>query len=489
VAARSPSLRRAPGPLSGWTGSLPVTLGGLALVAVCVSALAINTQIGVAMVLALCFVPLALLRLPLAVAAWVLLLFFSRTSALEPVTNRILLFAAICWIGLLLGRRSSVRETFAGNQLVVTLALLFIAWLLVSLAWAPAASFAERNVKELLYDGLGFILVFAAVNDRRDLRWLTAAFVAGAALTVLWGSSKGGLGLSAGAAGSEVNDLEGRFQGGAGDPNYLAAVLVPALMLAGGLAARRGFGRRALLAIAALIIAVGIAATQSRGGLIASVVCAGVALVIWKGRRGMILALIGVALVGVVAYFISDPGALARVQESNHGSGRLDIWKVAWRVAQDHPIFGVGLAQFPQVSPHYVLVPGGLEYVHLIVEKHIVVHNLYLQLWAEAGIIALALFISLIFASLARGWYAVRRFEALGDPTMVAAARTSMLALIGMLTASFFLSNLEAGQLWILLALGPVLAKLAAREAAERHAVPLEPALEYASSPLPAAAY
>jgi O-antigen ligase len=126
-----------------------------------------------------------------------------------------------------------------------------------------------------------------------------------------------------------------------------------------------------------------------------------------------------------------------------------------------HPFFGVGLAQFPEVSPHYVLQPGALNYVNLIIEKHIVVHNIYLQLWAEDGIVGLLLFLGLIAISLAAGWRATRLFDAQGDVDMSALARGAILALVGMLTASFFLSNLEAGQLWILLALGPAMAAMA----------------------------
>ncbi len=463
--------------------SLAPPLVALGLAVVCATALVVSVQVGIALLLALLFVPLALMRLPFALAAWVFLLFFARFSTLAPISNRILLFVAICWIGLLLDRRASLREAFAGSEAVVALALVFISWLLLSLLWAPNAGAAERPIKELLYSGLGFLLVFAAVKTRRDLRWLTIAFVAGAALTVAWGAAKGGLGLSTGAARSEINDLEGRFQGGAGDPNYLAAVLVPAAVLAGGLAFRRGFARRTLLALATLMIAIGIAATQSRGGLIAASGCAVVAFTIWKGRRRTIAIVLALVLVGVVAYFLNDPGALQRVQESNHGSGRLDIWTVAWRVVQDHPIFGVGLAQFPQVSPHYVLAPGVLEYASLIVEKHIVVHNLYLQMWAEDGIVGLLLFLALVGASLRRAWRAARQFDALGDRELATVARTVIIALIGMLTASFFLSNLEAGQLWLLLAFGPVLARLATEQA--RAAAPLDAPLLQSISPPP----
>lgn len=420
-----------------------------------------DTKLGVEVLLGLCFVPLALQRLPIAICAWVVLLFFSRTSSLESVPNKVLLFIGVCWIGLLLSRRTKFHG-LAGNQRMLMLVAVFVAWMLFSLAWAPVPGAANRPVKELLYASFGFLLILGTTVERRQVRWLLSAFVIGATISVLWGAAKGG--LSAG-AGGEVADAQGRFQGGAGDPNYLAAVLVPAIMLAGGLAIRQGLRGRALLALATAVLAVGLAATQSRGGLLAAAVCSVVAFVIWRSRRGTIAALIAVAGVAAVMFFLANPGALHRIQESNQGSGRIDIWHVAWRVVQDHPFVGVGIAQFPQVSPHYVLDPGALRFVSLIVEKHIVVHNLYLQLWAEDGIVGLLLFVGVVVASIAACWRATKSFDVQGDTEMAALARTVILALVGMLTASFFLSNLENGQIWVLIALGPALAGIAQRQA------------------------
>jgi putative inorganic carbon (HCO3(-)) transporter len=470
VASRALALPRSP----RFAGATPTSLGlsaaALAVATVLASVLVINTKVGVVLLLALCFVPLALLRLRIAVCAWIVLLFFSRTSALEAIPNKLLLFILGSWLALLVGRRAKAREALAHNRIVILWALAFLFWTILTLAWAPVPGAAERPIKELVYAFLGMLLVLGIVVERRHVRWLMMAFVAGAALSVMWGAAKGG--LSPSHAGGEVANLDGRFQGGSGDPNYLAAVLVPAIMLAGGLAIWRSSGRRLALALATAIIAVGVAATQSRGGLIAGFVCAGVALAIWRGRRGMIVGLIGLAALATIVFFAANPAAWHRISAGNSsGSGRIDIWTVAWRVVRDHPLAGAGIAQFPEVSPHYVLLPGALEYVNLIVEKHIVVHNLYLQLWVETGIVGLLLFVGLIVASLAAALRAARRFELQGDGEMSALARAAALALIAMLTASFFLSNLEAGQLWVLLALGPGLAAIADRQERATRAV------------------
>jgi O-antigen ligase len=471
VATRPLQLQRPSRPDAASLKSLWLGLLAAATAALVASMLAYNTKVGVAILVALCFVPLALLRLRLAICAWVVLLFFSRTSALEAIPNKLLLFIVAAWLGLLLGRRAHVREALARNRALIAWTVALIVWSLLTLAWAPLPGAAERPIKELLYAGLGLLLVIGAVTERSHVRWILAAFVSGAALSVLWGAARGGLSVRDTGVAGEIANLQGRFQGGAGDPNYLAAVLVPGIMVAGGLAIRASLTRRLLLAIATAIIAVGLAATQSRGGLLAAIVCAVAALIIWRGRRGMILALIGLAIAAAVVFFAANPGALHRIEHSNHGSGRYDIWTIAWRIVRAHPLFGVGMAQFPQVSLHYVLLPGLLEYVPLI-EKGIVVHNVYLQLWVETGIVGLLLFLSLVVTSLVGAFRAIATFDRLGDTEMSSLARTVMLALLGMLTASFFLSNLEAGQLWVLLALGPAMAEIA------RRAARAEPVLE-----------
>jgi O-antigen ligase len=443
--------------------SVSIELGALAAAVVFAAALTYSTKLGVLLLLGMCFIPLALWRLPLAVCVWTVLAFLSSTSSAGEYTNRILLFIGVCWIGLLLGRRTSTRGAIAKNYWFVALAAIFIVWMLLSLAWAPAPGAVGTHLKLLLYGGFSVLPLLGAIVERHHVRWLALAFVAGASASVLYGAAKGGLTLNAGAA-SEVADSAGRFQGGVGDPNYLAAVLVPAIMLAGGLAVWQMPGQRMLLALATVIIALGLAATQSRGGLLAALVCAIIAFVIWRERRALIAAIIALASTATAAYFLLRPSAWARILESNQGSGRVDIWTIAWRIVHTHPLFGVGFGQFPQVSPHYVLQPGALNYIGLIVENQIVVHNLYLALWVEGGVVGLLLFLAVILSSLVCAWRAVRDFDAQGDVEMASLARAAFLALIGLLAASFFLSDLENAQLWILLAFGPILAGLAKRQ-------------------------
>jgi O-antigen ligase len=446
------------------TGTLRIGAAAFAGAVVLAAALAYDVKAGAALIAAICFVPVALLRLQLAVCVWVVLLFFARVPGLVSIPDHLLLLIVACWAGLLVGRRAEAREALARHRRVIVPAVVFFVWVTLTLAWAPVASASSRAIKDLFYAELGFLLLLGTMVERRHVRWLLTAFVAGAALSVLYGAAKGGLGGVIGGP-NQVTDPDGRFQAGSGDPNYLGAVLVPALMLAGGLAMRRPPLQRAALAVAALVIAIGLAATQSRGGLLAGLATGIVALVIWRGRRAVIAALMVFAAGVATAFFLASPEAWHRIGSSNaSGSGRTDIWQVALRVADAHPYFGVGINQFPQVSPQYVSRPGALDNVGLLVDKHIVVHNLYLELWAETGIVGLGLFVLVVAMVLSATWRAAGRFDALGDLEMATLARTTLLGTVGMLVAAFFLSNVSSHQIWVLFALGPVLWSLAQRD-------------------------
>jgi len=448
----------------GRKGALGIVAAALAAAVVLSAVLVYDVKAGAALIVGVCFVPVALLRLQLAVCVWAVLLFFSRVPGFVSIPDHLLLLIVACWIGLLVGRRTEAREALTRHQPVIVAAVVFFVWVTLTLAWAPVAHASSRAIKDLFYAELGFVLLLGTVIERRHVRWLLIAFVTGAALSILYGAAKGGLSGAIGGP-NQVTDQDGRLQAGSGDPNYLGAVLVPALMLAGGLAMRRPPLQRLALAVAAGIIAIGLAATQSRGGLLAALATGLVALLIWRGRRAVIATLMVFAAGVATAFFLASPSAWHRIGSGNtSGSGRTDIWQVALRVADAHPYFGVGINQFPQVSPLYVSRPGALSNVGLLIDKHILVHNLYLELWAETGVVGLALFVVVVAMVLSACWRAAERFDALGDLEMATLARVTLLGTVGMLVAAFFLSNVSSHQIWVLFALGPILWSLARRE-------------------------
>src|SRR5204863_8595511 len=150
---------------------------------------------------------------------------------------------------------------------------------------------------------------------------------------------------------------------------------------------------RLALAVSVALCAIGLAATESRGGLIAGGVAALASLAVFRQRGRVALGLLVVLAFGAV-YLAGSPAALERISGLNGGgSGRSDLWRVAWRIGETEPIHGIGLNNFLTRSQDFVREPGSLKEAHVIVEQPVLVHNTYLQLWAETGIVGIGLFL------------------------------------------------------------------------------------------------
>jgi hypothetical protein len=190
------------------------------------------------------------------------------------------------------------------------------------------------------------------------------------------------------------------------------------------------------------------------------------ALVFFRRRRAYVLLVLLVTLGLGGAWFATTPGAWHRVTTFNdQGSGRSDIWRVALRVADAHPVAGAGLANFSIVSKDYVRRPGSLKSLALVVDRPHVAHNLYLETLSDTGAVGLILLLTFMVGCLRAAWVAGMRFEQAGDAPAEALSRAVLVAGLAFMAAAVFISAGEDKRLWILLALGPLLRGLAARAA------------------------
>jgi O-antigen ligase len=409
---------------------------------------------------AIVLVPIAFANPVIALSGWVTLVFLSGVPGTHGAgANYALLIVLIAWIGALIAQRTDAAAYLRTQPVQAACVLGIVLWPALTLVWAPDPSVSSGTVLNLAICAAVFLMVATLPSRVTHVRWLALGFVVGATLSVLVGAASGGLQATDGfGAASEA----GRLVGAGQDANYLAAAIVPAMLLAAGLAARRGDPLLRLgLAVAVAILGVGLAATESRGGFLAAIVTCAVALVLLRGQRIQLLAFIVVVAVAVMGWFAISPGSWERVSSvSDGGSGRTDIWTVALHVAEDHPVVGAGLGQFPVVSPDYLSQPGLIGRGDLLIARRIVVHNLYLQTWAETGAVGLLVFLTIVAASLLAAYRAARRFELAGDAASTALARAALLAMVATLTASFFLSNIDDRRAWALFALGPALLAL-----------------------------
>jgi O-antigen ligase len=448
---------------------LPV-LGGAAAV-VCAFAAAVYPPAGLALLIGGLYLGLALANLPLALVLWVPLVFLEGLTAfnLGAKATGLILFAA--WLPAVLQRGPS-RPSWVSTppRRLCEVLVLLVLWLTLSVLWADSPAAVLADAWHWAAVGLIFVLVATSLPTMGMLRGALVGFIAGAVLSMAAGIGAGGFGSEA-TASQLAEAPEARLGGALGDPNFLAAGLVPAVVLAWALTAvtRSALARLALV-VAVVLLLSGLVASESRGGALALLVTLAAALVVFRGRRAQVSVVALAVLALVAVWFSASPTAWDRVSRfDNGGSGRSDLWTVAWRAADEHPTHGVGLNNFTSVAPRYVREPGTLTQVQLLTERPQVVHNTYLQMLTEAGVIGLGLFVVFVGGCLATAGRAARLFRQRGQPTGEVLAQAVLVATIAMLAAGVFVSAGVDKRLWILLGLGPALLALAQRMPHREH--------------------
>jgi O-antigen ligase len=414
---------------------------------------------GLAVTVGLLYGPLIFLNLPLGLTLWTPLTFMQSLNFpwSGPAVVSVLLLAA--WLGTLSANRHARAAVFARQRWVVGTIVLYLLWSTLSLLWASNTGIATEGLVEWLIAAGIFVVVATTVSNPRIARAMLWAFVFGGVASVLIGLATTGLNPSPSALSGASQEAEGRLTGGGADPNYLAAGLVATIVIAGALlATARQAATRWIAAIAILILIIGEVASESRGGLLASAGAAMAALVLFKRQRlavGTILAII-VCVAGL--WFVAVPSAWNRVSNFNGGgTGRSDLWKVAWRIGTHNPVVGVGLDNFVTQEAKYVREPGVLTSVALIADKPHFVHNLYLESFTELGIVGFTLLIVLVVSLLSSGIRAAKGFDALGQSDLATLARAIVIAEFSIFIALFFLSDGPDERFWVLFGLGAAL--------------------------------
>jgi putative inorganic carbon (hco3(-)) transporter len=219
-------------------------------------------------------------------------------------------------------------------------------------------------------------------------------------------------------------------------------------------------------------LAYGVLASESRGGVVTFAAIAIAGFFVFRRQRVQVLAVTVAAVAVLGLWFSADTAAWDRMMSAreDRGSGRTDLWTIAVRMWEDHPVAGVGLDNFPVHSPDYTRLPGSMTGV-MHVEREQEAHNAYLSLLAETGIIGLMLFLAVAGAVVAATARSIRGFESLHDRRGALLARALLVAMVGMLSAAFFLPNAADKRIWVLMGLGVVSLALAERASRAQRAL------------------
>lgn len=324
----------------------------------------------------------------------------------------------------------------------------FVIWASASAVWAEEPSVVFSNATRLTQAALLFLIVYSAVRTGIDLR------------IVVWGYLTAAFATSLYALVSGVS-TEGRLTGGIQNPNFLAAELVVAMLLAGFLFAATPSlaGRMALFACLAAY-APAFVLTQSRGGLVALAIGLLMAITVAGPLRPRVLATVLIVVgLGIGYYALAAPQMLVARVTSHATAGRADEWRIALRIFVHHPIAGAGLGNFPVLEPSFVTEDINLVKVRYDLQG-LVAHNTYLEILSELGIIGLSLFVAILVGVAGAALRGVRGLMDAGDAATATIGRGVIAATTALLAAYAFGSGQYEKPLWLMLGLLAVVARL-----------------------------
>jgi O-antigen ligase len=233
------------------------------------------------------------------------------------------------------------------------------------------------------------------------------------------------------------------------DYNFMGGYMAVLFGLVGGcaMALRRWDARLALFGLAALILYNAIH-TGSRGGMVGLAVTMLTLLLLSRLRvRWFLLAVVligAIAVFPVLDQFVPQFRGGVSVEDLQRDQ-RWGYWQMAFHMMQDHPIIGVGTDNFLSLYSWYRVSPALMSRYHC--------HNIYLQMWAEAGTIGLFALLSLVTAV---GVTYARALRDATDESWRAIVLGLLAAFLGYAVFSATCNTLHDQPFWLLMALSVV---------------------------------
>jgi O-antigen ligase len=191
--------------------------------------------------------------------------------------------------------------------------------------------------------------------------------------------------------------------------NTIGYVVGPSAAIALGVTVAAGRTRTRLwFGAAAFICTLGLVLTKSRGAWLGF----GVAFLYVIVRRRSLTLLVSAASAGLVVV-LSD--VLHRLLVSRAAAttvydpsllGRFALWDYAWRIGKANWLFGVGMENFRYVK-HFYRWP---EPLSASIQYN--AHNIYLEVFADLGVVGLAVFLWLLVSSFTRSSNAMKSNDA-----------------------------------------------------------------------------
>ncbi len=364
---------------------------------------------------------------------WVTTLGWSVETA-RGVEIKDLVFHGAAVLGLLLLAartllsRQPVRIRDCVKQPWLAAQFLLLAWVALSLASALWSGDAALSIGQgVLYAlALAWAISLAWTLERRDLPWILGGVVAISslcALTTIWYYIE--------------RNPHHRPGFPIGNPNSLAACLLPAIVIAlsvAGSTLRRRWReggwhdvrQAAWCCVALLPLLIGFWLAGSLAAKIGVVAGIGTLVFLQVGPRRrwwvMLAALLIVA--SAVTYRFSGVGGLSMGRGAS-ARFRLYAWRYASTLWQTHPWFGAGAGAYPRLANGLSIEDEMLDPAAFMAPMRGHAHNELFEILAEVGLIGGTVYVAGYLATLAGGWVLLRRRQ----------TGTSRLLLLGVLAS------------------------------------------------------
>jgi len=337
------------------------------------------------------------------------------------------------------GRRDLLRDPILR---VMALLPLFAA------LWTPFATnrfWAFQVFKVLLLDWLAIWAIASFVDRSSRLRALLLLLLVAFVAQAVWSVGHSGKGFNA------------HFM----DENDLAVGLCAALPFAVfGMSTLQRTWARAIAAISAVLLVIGVVASESRGGLVA-LAATGSAMLLFAKRRALILVLLGAGAALMVALtpaaYWADMKTMFDPADETRAS-RIQFWADARAAWYANPILGVGPGNIPWVIGAYE----SFDTQTGASAAGRAVHSLYFTLLPEWGLVGTALYVSLFGLFIARCVRILRR-PSLGDLEAHVWARALLCGTVACFAGGLFLSLLYYPHLYYGMALAVAVGSLQER--------------------------
>ena len=337
------------------------------------------------------------------------------TSAKEFTFTALVIIGLMFW-ALKMINREEVKFTSTPLNLPV---LSFIAMCTLSLIWSDTFFTSLKELPLFLSGPLLYFVIVNNIEDEKQInRIINTVIVIGATLGIYGIFQYNDIDFSFWAHAGGRHKIFGFF----GNVGYFAGYIVLPLSLSIPLfLVSKNRNRKILLLIGILLMGTTLIATLSRSSYAAfgfSLLFMFLLFLLTRGKNFIkennklfvivLIVIITISFLFIIPTPLSKPGtviseikgriSVAQLSQNRSIARRIAIWKFTGMMIKDHPILGSGIGTFKYNDLRYQAKFFEQEdnrsiYPYGFAEK---AHNEYLQLWAELGIIGLAIFLWII---------------------------------------------------------------------------------------------